>query len=613
MDTCDDGEAASLEEALEDALEDLLVEDVLLPDDLDGDAAATGSSSVPATWNRRRVLEEASSVSAAQAATWSAGLWFPCHTLEAPFARLLARLTPGSVEHARRSETMSVLTTSVERRFRGRLAVALFGSQVSGFCLRDSDLDVTLQLPHGTDFWAGLEALGGEQHEEEQARRKAKVLRQLLHSPLGAHSHVAATQLIPKARVPVLKVETVTGLRVDISVASDGVFKSTCLGLLGDMQPLFRSLVRVVKAWARAHGLNDAASGTLNSFALSTLALFHCQTGLPSPLLPPVAHLLSDDADAVVLQERTRAAACSVQPSPGRLAVDADRDLGAARRRAEGLTARGFSNDMAAQLTLPSLTASFFAHFYAMLPLLEQGACPQPFSGIWGPPGPWRARKRLGFCIEDPFDAYENPARSTEHSIVFGRMAACVADTAAALATELPPGDVGALHALAARVFGDPSAFDQWQPGQPPSMRAPMSPLGGRGGGQGRRHPGGRGGQRAPSTPRSQGRGPGIGAASLQGPGDSTPTRTLPAPRLPLPRPLLGGEHGPGTPNGGAVGLAPATMPAPQAAIPAPRTPAADTQQQQLTPGTGTRTPGQQRMRKNKGGGGVAPEWLPDL
>ena len=474
---------------------------------------------------------------------------------------------------------MHVVRMSVERRFRGRMSVALFGSQVSQFCLRDSDLDVTLQLPHDTDFWAGLEGLAGEQAEEEQARRKTKVLRQLLHSHLGGHNHVAATQLIPRARVPVLKVETVTGLRVDISVASDGVFKSTVLGMLGDLQPLFRSLVRIVKAWARAHGFNDAATGTLNSFALSMLALFHCQVGLPAPLLPPVAALLCDNPHAVLIQERMRAAACSAQPSPARLAVDADRDLGAARRRAEALKADGFGNAMATQLTLPSLTASFFAHLSAMLPLLEQGACPQPFGGIWGPPGPWRARKRLGFCIEDPFDACENPARSTENSIVFGSMAACVRDTAAALATELPPEDMGALHALGATVFGDPRAFDTWQPGrgdglqQPPYfMRAPMSPLSGGRGRGGRHHRGGRGGQRSPSTPRSQGRGGNATGASspAQGPGDSTPTRTLPAPRLPAPRPLGGGEHGPVTLNG-AAGMAPVAM---RGAIPAPRTPA---------------------------------------
>jgi hypothetical protein len=474
---------------------------------------------------------------------------------------------------------MHVVRMSVERRFRGRMSVALFGSQVSEFCLRNSDLDVTLQLPHDTDLFAGLEELGGEQAEEEQARRKAKVLRQLLHSTLGGHNHVAATQLIPRARVPVLKLQTVTGLRVDISVASDGVFKSTVLGLLGDLQPLFRSLVRIVKAWARAHAFNDAATGTLNSFALSMLALFHCQLGLPSPLLPPVAALLCDDPHAVLIRERARAAAYTHLPSAARLAVDADRDLGAARRRAEALKAAGFGNAMAAQLTLPSLTASFFAHLSAMLPLLEQGACPQPFGGIWGPTGPWRARKQLGFCIEDPFDAYENPARSTEHSIVFGPMAACVRATAAALATELPPGDEGTLHALGATVFGDPRAFDPWHEtggsgddvSQPPHMRAPMSPLsGGRGGGRsgGGRH---RGGQRAPSTPRSHGRGHAMGGSSpAQGPGHSTPPRILPAPRLPAPQPLGGGEHGPGTPSG-AAGMAPAAM---QGAIPSPRTPA---------------------------------------
>lgn len=85
-----DGDAEASEEvgsavaALEDALADLL--DDLVVDELDGDAP---SSSSPATWNRPRVLEEAASVSRAQAATWANGAWAPCRSLEAPFDRLL--------------------------------------------------------------------------------------------------------------------------------------------------------------------------------------------------------------------------------------------------------------------------------------------------------------------------------------------------------------------------------------------------------------------------------------------------------------------------------------------------------------------------------------------
>ena len=65
------------------------------------------------------------------------------------------------------------------------------------------------------------------------------------------------------------------GVECDISVASGAArFKSTVLRYLADIDPRFSSLVRLVKLWAGAHGMNDAASGTFNSFAL-TLMVSH--------------------------------------------------------------------------------------------------------------------------------------------------------------------------------------------------------------------------------------------------------------------------------------------------------------------------------------------------
>ncbi len=52
-------------------------------------------------------------------------------------------------------------------------------------------------------------------------------------------------------------------------------FKSTVLRYLADIDSRFGSLVRLVKLWAGAHGMNDAAAGTFNSFALTLMVRMH--------------------------------------------------------------------------------------------------------------------------------------------------------------------------------------------------------------------------------------------------------------------------------------------------------------------------------------------------
>lgn len=50
-----------------------------------------------------------------------------------------------------------------------------------------------------------------------------------------------------------------------------------------------------MKAWAAAHGLNDAAANTLNSWSLGLLVAFYLQVRLP-PCLPvlPAARSMCD-------------------------------------------------------------------------------------------------------------------------------------------------------------------------------------------------------------------------------------------------------------------------------------------------------------------------------
>lgn len=48
-------------------------------------------------------------------------------------------------------------------------------------------------------------------------------------------------------------------------------FKCHVLRALGSIDPRFPALVRIVKAWATARGVNDASNGTFNSYAIVLL------------------------------------------------------------------------------------------------------------------------------------------------------------------------------------------------------------------------------------------------------------------------------------------------------------------------------------------------------
>jgi len=271
--------------------------------------------------------------------------------------------------------------------------------------------------------------------------------------------------------VPLIKLDG-SGVALDLSVASDGVFKSRVLGAAADAQPAYRSLVRLVKAWARQMRLNDPAAGGLNSFALSLIALFHCQR---LGLLPPLAALLLDQPQAALAEEAARARAGDARPGPLRAACDACRDADAVSRRAGAL-----APSLPPAPPLPALLASFFAHWAAAREALRGGASLRPFSGGWGAPGAWASRA-YPLCVEDPFNAAENPARSLGAGAGAGasragatpqRLEQCVAAAAAALAA--PPAD---LRHLAAALFGDPGALQEGHgplaPGPPPPAPPP--------------------------------------------------------------------------------------------------------------------------------------------
>ena len=52
---------------------------------------------------------------------------------------------------------------------------------------------------------------------------------------------------------------------------ADAVFKCRVLHALGTIDPRFPALVRLVKAWASAQGINNASRGTFSTYGLVLL------------------------------------------------------------------------------------------------------------------------------------------------------------------------------------------------------------------------------------------------------------------------------------------------------------------------------------------------------
>ncbi|KAA6429640.1 MAG: alpha beta hydrolase [Trebouxia sp. A1-2] len=81
------------------------------------------------------------------------------------------------------------------------------------------------------------------------------------------------------------------GIHCDVTVGNtNAVIHSTVLSYLTNIDSRFSPLVRLVKLWARAQGINDSSRGTFSSYALTLMVVFLLQRQQP-PILPPLHQL----------------------------------------------------------------------------------------------------------------------------------------------------------------------------------------------------------------------------------------------------------------------------------------------------------------------------------
>ncbi|KAM7270773.1 hypothetical protein ACFE04_029987 [Oxalis oulophora] len=154
-----------------------------------------------------------------------------------------------------------------------------FGSFVANLFSRWGDLDISIDL-----FNADHVSSCGK-------NRKVNLLTEVL-AALRQKGICQKLKFYASARVPILKFESKHHrISCDLSVDNyQGQMKSKFLFWISEIDGRFRDMVLLVKEWAKAHNINNPKNGTLNSYSLCLLVIFHFQTCMP-PILPPLRDL----------------------------------------------------------------------------------------------------------------------------------------------------------------------------------------------------------------------------------------------------------------------------------------------------------------------------------
>lgn len=218
-------------------------------------------------------------------------------------------LGPTRDEYDRRIDLIARVKASLRHVYKvQRLDVIPYGSFVSGFYNSFSDLDLavtgyyeTAALParaRAEIFRGGLPEATYVPLDKLDRQTKANLLRDISKElSIARISTKGGTEHILHARVPIIKfTDRMSGIECDLCLANNTVgFKAWLVGQVASIHPAFGALFRVVKAWAKAHGINDGAAHSFNSWCLTLVVVFFLQKHTQPALLPPLYQLLYHD------------------------------------------------------------------------------------------------------------------------------------------------------------------------------------------------------------------------------------------------------------------------------------------------------------------------------
>ncbi|XP_009407504.2 protein HESO1 isoform X1 [Musa acuminata AAA Group] len=297
---------------------------------------------------------------------------------------ILAEIKPEDSDRIKRLNAINQFSDYLRtvQSLRGAV-VRPFGSFVSNLYTKWGDLDVSVQLDNG---------LGDSASKTVKRNLLRDIMRALRRYGVARYIH-----FIPNARVPLLIFEgNYHNISFDVSIDNHlGIMKSKILLWISQMDERFRDMVLLTKEWAKAQNINDPKSGTLNSYSLCLMVIFHFQTCEP-PILPPLKEIyggnISDDITGwSSISERHIEDVCAAN-------IERFRSRNFRRRN---------------QSSLAQLVVSFFDKFSEVETVASEYAiCTH--TGRWE-----RIDSNLGWVrtsrsmlIEDPFERPENAART---------------------------------------------------------------------------------------------------------------------------------------------------------------------------------------------------------
>ncbi|XP_026418992.1 protein HESO1-like [Papaver somniferum] len=258
-----------------------------------------------------------------------------------------------------------------------------FGSFVSNLYTRWGDLDISIEIPCG-DLVSTM-----------VKNKKQKFLKEITKA-LRKRGMVRNLQLILQARVPLLIYETnLQNISCDISISNLlGQIKSKLFLWLTGIDGRFRDMILLIKEWAKAQQINDPKNGTLNSYSLCLLVIFHLQTCEPA-IFPPLKDIYAGNVGRDLTGSR----------------LTAERNIHDTCTANIDIFKRNSSGNLN-QSSLPELFISFFQKFSRISVLAsEYTIC--TYTGQWEYKrnnDKWT--KDYPLLIEDPFEQPDNAARA---------------------------------------------------------------------------------------------------------------------------------------------------------------------------------------------------------
>ncbi|CAM0883540.1 unnamed protein product [Alopecurus aequalis] len=211
---------------------------------------------------------------------------------------ILSQIKPVEDDRKERESAIQELEISIQSvAALSGAAVKPFGSFLSNLYSKSGDLDLSVQLINSSNL-------------PLNKKKKQTILREL-RKALQKRDVARYMEFIPHARVPVLKyVSNRFGISCDLSVDNyPGRIKSRVFYWISTLDERFGDMVLLIKEWAKAQNINDPKTGTLNSYSLCLLVLFHFQTCEPA-ILPPLKDIyegnITEDFEDMTLYDEER-------------------------------------------------------------------------------------------------------------------------------------------------------------------------------------------------------------------------------------------------------------------------------------------------------------------